>query len=50
MCRGTLTHGVGEVVDDEPVRGEVVNNEPCHVPRHLDAHVGEVKPVRPGDK
>jgi hypothetical protein len=30
--RGTRTRGVGEVVDDEP----------CDVPRHPDARVGEV--------
>jgi hypothetical protein len=44
-CRGTRTRGVGEVVDDEPARGRVVDDErrdeprdePRHVPRHLDA-------------
>jgi hypothetical protein len=45
-CRGTQTHGVGEVVDDEPTRGEVVNNEPRDeprdVPRHPDAQRSEV--------
>jgi hypothetical protein len=37
-CRGTRTRGVGEVVDDEPERGRVVNDErrdePRDVPRH----------------
>jgi hypothetical protein len=45
MCRGTQMRGVGEVVDDEPARGEVVNDErrdeprdePRDVPRHPDA-------------
>jgi hypothetical protein len=45
MCRGTWTRGVGEVVDDEPARGEVVedephdepHDEPCNVLRHPDA-------------
>jgi hypothetical protein len=27
MCRGTRTRGVVEVVDDEPARGEVVDDE-----------------------
>jgi hypothetical protein len=27
MCRGTRTRGIGEVVDDEPARGEVVDDE-----------------------
>jgi hypothetical protein len=27
MCRGTRTRGVGEVADDEPARGEVVDDE-----------------------
>jgi hypothetical protein len=35
-CRGIRTRGVGEVVDDEPARGEVVDDEshdkPCDVP------------------
>jgi hypothetical protein len=43
-CRGTRTRGVGEVFDDEPVRGEVVDDErrdeprdqPRDVPRHPD--------------
>jgi hypothetical protein len=26
-CRGTRTRGVGEVVDDEPARGRVVDDE-----------------------
>jgi hypothetical protein len=42
--RGTWMRGVGEVVDDEPVRGGVVNDEwrdephdePHDVPRHPD--------------
>jgi hypothetical protein len=45
MCRGTRTRGGGEVVDDEPAQGEVVDNErrdeprdePRDVPRHQDA-------------
>jgi hypothetical protein len=49
MCRGTRTRGVGEVVDDEPARREVVDdeshdkprdeprNEPRYVPNQLDA-------------
>jgi hypothetical protein len=44
-CRGTQTRGVGEVVDDEPARGGVVDDEqrdelrdePRDVPRHPDA-------------
>jgi hypothetical protein len=48
-CRGTRTRGVGEVVDDEPARGGVVDeerrdeprddprDEPPDVPRHPDA-------------
>jgi hypothetical protein len=28
-CRGTRTHGGGEVVDDEPARGRVVDDEPA---------------------
>jgi hypothetical protein len=44
-CRGTRTRGVGEVVDDEPARDGVVNDErrdeprdePRDVPRHPDA-------------
>jgi hypothetical protein len=36
-CRGTWTRGVGEVVDDEPVRGEVVNDEPRDVLKQPDA-------------
>jgi hypothetical protein len=44
-CRGTWTRGGGEVVDDEPVRGGVVDDErhdepryePRDMPRHLDA-------------
>jgi hypothetical protein len=27
MCLGTRTRGVDEVVDDEPARGEVVDDE-----------------------
>jgi hypothetical protein len=26
-CRGTRSRGVGEVVDNEPARGEVVDDE-----------------------
>jgi hypothetical protein len=41
MCRGTRTRGVGEVVDDKPVQGGVVDDElrdePRDVPRHQDA-------------
>jgi hypothetical protein len=45
MCRGTRTRDIGEVVDDEPVRGEVVDDEsrdkpldkPRDVPKHPDA-------------
>jgi hypothetical protein len=44
-CRGTQTRDVGEVVDDEPARGGVVDDErcdeprdkPCDVLRHPDA-------------
>jgi hypothetical protein len=44
-CRGTRTRGGGEVVDNEPVRGGVVDDdrgdeprdEPRDVPRHPDA-------------
>jgi hypothetical protein len=44
-CRGTQTRDIGEVVDDEPVRGGVVDDErhdeprdkPRDVPRHPDA-------------
>jgi hypothetical protein len=32
-CRGTRTRGVGEVVDDEPMRGGVVDDEQRHEPR-----------------
>jgi hypothetical protein len=38
MCRGTRTCGVGEVVDDEPVRGEVVNDESRDKPRDEQRH------------
>jgi hypothetical protein len=42
-CRGTWTRGGGEVFDDEPVLGGVVDDERCNephddprdVPRHL---------------
>jgi hypothetical protein len=34
-CRGTRTHGVGEVVDDE--RRDERRDEPRDVPRHPDA-------------
>jgi hypothetical protein len=30
------TRGVGEVVDDEPARGEVVDDQSHDVPRHPD--------------
>jgi hypothetical protein len=33
--RGTWTRSVGEVVDDEPARGEVVDNESCDKPRDV---------------
>jgi hypothetical protein len=33
MCQGTQTCGVGEVVDDEPARGGVVNDEQRDEPR-----------------
>jgi hypothetical protein len=44
-CRGTRMRGVREVVDDEPARGGVVDDErrdeprdePRDVPRHPDA-------------
>jgi hypothetical protein len=40
-CRGTRTRGLGEVFDDEPVRGGVVDDEqhdePRDVPWHPDA-------------
>jgi hypothetical protein len=44
-CRGTRKRGGGEVVDDEPARGGVVDDErrdeprvePRDVPRHPDA-------------
>jgi hypothetical protein len=32
-CRGTRTRGGGEVVDDEPVRGGVVDDEQRDEPR-----------------
>jgi hypothetical protein len=39
-CRGTQTRGVGEVVDDEPAQGEVVDDEsrdkPYDVPKQPD--------------
>jgi hypothetical protein len=31
-CRGTRTNGVDEVVDEEPARGGVVDNEPASAP------------------
>jgi hypothetical protein len=34
-CRGTRTRGVGEVIDDEPARGEVVDDESCDKPRDV---------------
>jgi hypothetical protein len=33
-------HGVGEVVDDEPVRGEVVDDERCDGPHDVLRHSG----------
>jgi hypothetical protein len=39
MCRGTRTRGVGEVVDDEPARGEVVDDERCKEPRDVPRDV-----------
>jgi hypothetical protein len=44
-CRGTRTLGGGEVVDEKPARGGVVDyvrrdeprDEPCDVPRHPDS-------------
>jgi hypothetical protein len=44
-CRGTRTRGEGEVVDDKPARGGIVDDErrdtprdePRDVPRHPDA-------------
>jgi hypothetical protein len=38
MCRGTQTRGVGEVVDDEPVQGGVVDDEPRDEPRDVSRH------------
>jgi hypothetical protein len=39
-CRGTRTRGLGEVVDDELARGEVVDDESrdklCDVPNQPD--------------
>jgi hypothetical protein len=32
-CRGTRTCGVGEEVDDQPARGEVVDDKPRDEPR-----------------
>jgi hypothetical protein len=37
MCRGTRTRSVGEVVEDESARAEVVDDDPRDVPRHPDA-------------
>jgi hypothetical protein len=34
-CRGTRTRDVGEVVDNEPAQGEVVDDEPRDVPRNV---------------
>jgi hypothetical protein len=34
-CRGTRTRGVGEVVDDEPARGKVVDDESRDKPRDM---------------
>jgi hypothetical protein len=36
-CQGTRTRGGGEVVDDEPARGGVVDDERRDVQRHPDA-------------
>jgi hypothetical protein len=37
-CRGTRTRGVGEVVDDEPARGEVFDDKPRDEPRDMPRH------------
>jgi hypothetical protein len=39
----------GEVVDDKLARGEVVDDEPRDMPRHPDAGIVEVYPLRPRD-
>jgi hypothetical protein len=56
-CRGTRTCGEGEVVDDEPARGGVVDDErrdeprdePRDVPRHPDAHRSRSRSLQPGE-
>jgi hypothetical protein len=55
-CRGTRTRGGGEVVDDEPTRGGVVDDErrdeprdePRGVPRHPDARRSQGRSLQPG--
>jgi hypothetical protein len=42
MCRRTQTRGGGEVVDDEPARGGVVDDERCNEPRDEPRGVGEL--------
>jgi hypothetical protein len=56
-CRGTRTRGVGEVVDDEPTRGEVVDNESLsHATSRAMCRsnwmrgIGEVVDDEPGDE
>jgi hypothetical protein len=41
-CRGTRTRSGGEVVDDEPARGGVVDDERRDEPRDEPRGVGEV--------
>jgi hypothetical protein len=64
-CRGTRTSGGGEVVDDEPARGGVVDDErrdkprderrdkprdePRDVPRHPDARRSRGRSLQPGE-
>jgi hypothetical protein len=38
-CRGTRTCGVGEVVEDEPARGEVVDDKQSDEPRDVPRDV-----------
>jgi hypothetical protein len=49
VCRGTRTRGVGEVVDDEPARRELVNDEsrdkPHDVPKQPDARRRKIDPA-----
>jgi hypothetical protein len=53
-CRGTRTRGRGEVADDEPAQGEVVDDEsrdkPRNVPKQPDARLGEVVDDEPHDE